>query len=246
MTEEAQAFLLGLFLVFMRVGTCIMLMPGLSAAQVPQQIRLYIALGLAIALYPVASPDLARTTASEPVLFFEAMVTEFVNGVLIALPLRILFSAISFAGETITNLIGLSPVPGIVVDEASSSLSAFYVVAATALYFALDLHLAVFAAIHASYGVFPLGTMASPGVLMDALNGSMEQSLRLALSLAAPFFVFSIALNLVAGVLNRLTPQIPVYFIATPFLISGGILLLFWAADDMLVLFARAIGEAIP
>jgi flagellar biosynthesis protein FliR len=104
----------------------------------------------------------------------------------------------------------------------------------------------VFSAIHASYGVIPLGEFVSPAGLLENLNGSMEEALRMALSLAAPFFVFSIALNLVAGVLNRLTPTIPVYFIATPFLISGGILLLFWAADDMLILFATAIEEAIP
>jgi flagellar biosynthesis protein FliR len=245
-TGEAQAFILGMFLVFMRVGTCVMLMPGLSAAQVPQQIRLYIALGLSVALYPAAGPELAAAAAGDGISLFRAIGAEFVNGVMIALPIRILFSAISFAGETITNLIGLSPVPGIAVEEASSSLSAFYVVAATALYFALDLHLAVFSAIHASYGVIPLGEFVSPAGLLENLNGSMEEALRMALSLAAPFFVFSIALNLVAGVLNRLTPTIPVYFIATPFLISGGILLLFWAADDMLILFATAIEEAIP
>ena len=46
-----------------------------------------------------------------------------------------------------------------------------------------------------------------------------------------------------AGVINKLTPQIPVYFVATPFLIAGGMALFYFIGDDILALFIAALSD---
>ena len=41
------------FLLFCRIGGCLMLMPGFSSARVPPQVRLFIALAVTLALAPM-------------------------------------------------------------------------------------------------------------------------------------------------------------------------------------------------
>ena len=59
------------------------------------------------------------------------------------------------------------------------------------------------------------------------------------------FLIYAIAINFVSGVVNKLTPQIPVYFVATPFLIGGGAVLLYWIGDDILALFVAALSQLV-
>ena len=59
----------------------------------------------------------------------------------------------------------------------------------------------------------------------------------LSLQVCSPFLVFGITINFVFGILNKLAPQIPVYFISAPFVIGGGLLLLYFLSDDILAIF---------
>ena len=43
---------LGVFILFCRIGGCLMLAPGFSTAQIPTQVRLFIALAATLALTP--------------------------------------------------------------------------------------------------------------------------------------------------------------------------------------------------
>ena len=47
-----------------------------------------------------------------------------------------------------------------------------------------------------------------------------------------------ILINLTIGFVNKLTPQIPVYFISLPFVIAGGLVIFYFAIGTMLSLFA--------
>ena len=53
----------------------------------------------------------------------------------------------------------------------------------------------------------------------DDLAAAFVVSLRV----ASPFIVFAVIVNVAIGLVNRLTPQIPVYFISGPFVIAGGL-----------------------
>ena len=41
-------------------------------------------------------------------------------------------------------------------------------------------------------------------------------------------------MNLIAGLVNKLTPQIPIYFVSAPFLITVSLAVMVWVADDVL------------
>ena len=58
-----------------------------------------------------------------------------------------------------------------------------------------------------------------------------------ALRVSAPFIIYSVVVNLAVGLTNKMTPQIPVFFLATPFIMLGGLLLMYFLVSDFMLLF---------
>ena len=81
-----------------------------------------------------------------------------------------------------------------------------------------------------------LGARLSLTQLVDQIGTAFV----LALRISAPFILYSVVVNLAVGLTNKLTPQIPVYFLATPFVMIGGLLVLYFAATDYVLLFMEA------
>lgn len=57
------------------------------------------------------------------------------------------------------------------------------------------------------------------------------------LRLASPFIIYGLLFNVAIGMVNKLAPQIPIYFISQPYLIMGGMFLLYLGIAAMLRLF---------
>jgi flagellar biosynthetic protein FliR len=49
--------------------------------------------------------------------------------------------------------------------------------------------------------------------------------------------------NLAVGLVNKVAPAIPVYFLATPFVLLGGLLLLYLVSDEMLTQFTLGLSS---
>ena len=47
-------------------------------------------------------------------------------------------------------------------------------------------------------------------------------------------FIYAVIVNLGMSVINRLTPQVAVFYMATPFIIAGGLLLLYFTIKPLL------------
>ena len=71
------------------------------------------------------------------------------------------------------------------------------------------------------------------------MTDTISESFMVMIRLGSPFIAYAILVNLAIGFINKLTPQIPVYFISLPFVIAGGLHHpLFRASRRMLSLFA--------
>ena len=57
-TVHASALIFSVFLLFCRIGSCLMLAPGVSNTQIPMQVRLFVAIGATLALGKVLYLDL--------------------------------------------------------------------------------------------------------------------------------------------------------------------------------------------
>jgi len=74
---------LAVFVLFCRIGGCLMLMPGVSSAQIPVQVRLFIAVAVTLALAPLLLGQAPlRALSADPVPVLRLIVVESLIGVL--------------------------------------------------------------------------------------------------------------------------------------------------------------------
>ncbi len=65
----------------------------------------------------------------------------------------------------------------------------------------------------------------------------------LALRIGSPFLIFSLVVNVAMGLVGRLVPGIQSFFLSTPFLLIGGLILLSIVIKPMLLIFIDAFGR---
>ena len=78
----------------------------------------------------------------------------------------------------------------------------------------------------------------NPQAALVDVTDTLSESFMVVLRLGSPFVAYAILINLTIGFVNKLTPQIPVYFISLPFVVAGGLILIYFGIATMLSLFA--------
>lgn len=234
------------FLLFCRVGGCLMFMPGFASPRVPAQVRLFLAMAITLALSPLLLPGLSREVSlATPYLALSLLVSETIIGALIGLMGRLFFLALDFIGTAIASFTGFSNVPGIPIESAepNQSLATLLTLTATVLFFIADLHWEVLRGLVESYRVLPVtgGYGAQFGLVQ--FSNAITDAFLLALQISGPFIIYSISINLLFGIINKLTPQIAVYFISLPFVVMGGLFLLFFTIGEVLKIFINGYGR---
>jgi flagellar biosynthesis protein FliR len=237
--------LVSLALVFCRVGGCFLTVPGLSSARVPAQVRILLVLALVMALAPLVWPYAASRGEFEAALFAKDIFAETVTGAFIGLTVRFLMLALGFGASAIAMSIGFGGLQGPGIDEVDlqSSMVTFITMSALTLLFVMDFHHDVIRALMGSYRVVPAGEGIDPERLLSNLLDTLTDCFLIILRLSSPFIVYSLVVNLAIGLLNKLSPQLPIYFISLPFVLAGGILLAYFAIPNLMSLFVQAFLE---
>ncbi|GGG67512.1 flagellar biosynthetic protein FliR [Salipiger pallidus] len=233
---------LGHALVFARLGGIIMYMPALGETVIPVRHRLALAILMTLAFYPVLPVGPARL--EQPGMLLAAFGIELTLGVWIGLTARILLTGLEFAGAQIGMISGLSNAfaPDMGSFQGSTLISTGLMLGAVAVIFATDLHHLMISAMVESYRIFPQGQILA-GDLAQQIVTAVGQSFYIGLSVAAPFFVMGVLVNLGMGLAARMMPTLPVFFVAAPLLIAGGLLMLGVAAPMMLREFAERLAD---
>ena len=63
MSIELSDLVMSVFLIFCRIGTCLLMMPGFSSSRIPMQIRLFVSVAISLALSPALLPILQPLVA---------------------------------------------------------------------------------------------------------------------------------------------------------------------------------------
>ncbi len=227
----AAAFLL----TFARVGTMIMLLPGIGEMTLPARVRLTMALVLTAILLPAHQKayvvDL-NTMAPVLVVLFQ----ELIVGAVLGLTARLAISALQVAGSVVAQQLGLGFVTAVDPTQNQQGLLVgnFLTVLGITMIFATDLHHLVLAALNDSYSIFAPGEMPLVGDAAQHITRVIAASFRIGIQLSAPFLVFGLLFNLGLGVLSRLMPQMQVFFIGMPLSILLGFLLLILVIGAMM------------
>ncbi|MEE2945392.1 MAG: flagellar biosynthetic protein FliR [Pseudomonadota bacterium] len=223
----------GYVLVVARIGSAMMFLPGFGEVQIPVRARLSFALVLCLALYPVvpvvdAAPD-------TPSAMFVLLAAEVTVGLWIGLTARVILSAMDFAGYQVGQVSGLANAfgPSLGSFEGATLVATILLVGTVALIFFTDTHHIILRGMMESYSVFPPGVIFA-GDLAKQIVHAGSKSLYIGASIAAPFFVMGVILNLGMGLANRMMPQLPVFFVAASMLIGVGMFILSVAAPSMI------------
>lgn len=230
------------FLAFCRIGACFMIMPGLSSVRVPVQIRLFVAIAATGALLIHLWDSLLPYASREPFVLAPLIVSELLTGALIGLVARLYILALQFAGSAIAMLSGYGNMitQGIEEVEPQAAVTNLITLSALLLLFIFNFHHEIIKALVNSYTVAPPNLLFNPQSALTDIVDTLAEAFFVTLRLASPFIAYGIIVNLAIGFVNKLTPQIPIYFISLPFVLTGGILLLYLGTGPMLRLFADA------
>jgi flagellar biosynthesis protein FliR len=228
-------------LAFARVGTALLMLPGFGDTQIPPRIRIALGLVLTLALMPALPlPDPpAQVTALALLIGGEALI-----GVFIGTGARVLLSAMHLLGAQIGMVAGISNAfaPGVANSEGATAIGGLLTVAAIALIFATDMHHLMITALLRSYAVLPPGQLPV-GEMAEQIARLGASAFRISTSLAAPFLIVSVLMNLGLGLANRVMPTMQVFFVAAPGMILAGLVLLTLAVPAILDLMTREMAD---
>ncbi|WP_271894078.1 flagellar biosynthetic protein FliR [Candidatus Phyllobacterium onerii] len=231
-------------LVFARVGACLMIMPGISSPRIPMQIRLFLALACSLMVVPMVLPQVTPAAKAAPLMLMRIIVIEAIVGAFIGILSRLYFWALQFMANAMAMATGYSGAPerAIESEEPQAAIASLITLSALCLFFVSDLHLEVLRALLSSYATIPVDGIFQPATAMVNLTDTLSKAFMSTIRIAAPFIVFAVVVNIAVGLINKLTPSIPVYFISLPFVLAGGLMLLYFSMSDLLRFFTNEAG----
>jgi len=214
-------------LVFARIGTAMMLLPGFGEVYVPQRYRLLFALILSALMLPIVAPLLPALPASPSDLLL-VLGAEIAVGLFIGTLTRIVLSGLDTAGQVISLQAGLSNAVIFNPMQATQSPipSALYSALGVLLIFLGDLHHLMLRGLLDSYMIFTPGKLPPIEDLSQTVAHAAAGSFRLALEMAAPFVAIGTVFFVALGLIGRLVPQLQILFVTQPLQIIGGLVLL--------------------
>jgi flagellar biosynthetic protein FliR len=222
---------IGAFVLFCRIGACLMLAPGFSNAQIPAQVRLFVALAVTLTLTPLLLERVPGAVfGDDPIFTLKVIAVESLVGGMIGFLARVFYLALEALAVGAATMLGFSNPFGFQVegDEAMAPLATLISLAAIALLFAADLHWELLRGLVASYDVIPVGADFNARLALKQIADALGESFRLSLRIASPYVIYALVVNLALALVNRLTPQVQVFFVAMPFVAAGGLLLLYF------------------
>jgi flagellar biosynthetic protein FliR len=214
----------GAGLVFARVGSFLMLMPGVGETSVPARIRLAFAFVLCLALYPVVRPFLPGVPDTLGGLAGQLFL-EIAMGLGLGALLRLFLGTMAVAGEIISlqTTISFAQTTNPTGSQPTVVINSFLSLVALTLVFSTDLHQLFIGAIVRSYTLFPSGRDLPIRDMSTLAVQTMGRTFALGVQLSAPVIVFSLVFNIGAGLIARAMPQFQVFFVAAPLTLLLGL-----------------------
>lgn len=230
-------------LVFARVGTLVMLMPGIGERFIFSRARLSLAFFIALMIVPMARTII--TPPGDMPALVGLLISELLIGLTIGLSVRLVMACLQSAGAIVAQTMGLGF--AMTVDPTGGmqnpSIGNFLTMLGITLILTTDLHHVAIAAIHESYRLLPPGGFPDVGDMTTLAIRAATQGFALAVQISAPFIVFGLLFNLGLGVLARMMPQLQVFFLAVPASILGGMLVLLAVVGVMMGVFLEDLGN---
>jgi flagellar biosynthetic protein FliR len=233
-------------MIFCRIGSAIMLLPGFGEAYVPPRVRLIFALMMSLALMPMLA-DKVPVLPADLDRFVMYLTSEIGIGLFFGSLTRIFLMAVLSAGSIIALQTGIAN--ALSTDPATAQQAAvtgnFLIVVALVLIFATGLDHTTLQALVGTYAVMPPGRLPPLGDFANFDARAVADTFTLALQMSAPFLVYGLVFTGAMGLLARLMPTLQVFFVAMPAQLLIGLGLLALTVSTMMIWFLDSYGRLL-
>jgi flagellar biosynthetic protein FliR len=213
------------FIVFLRVGAAMALLPAFGETVIPARIRLVLALMFTMIVVPAVSPQLAPLLAAKAIIG-GFLVSEPLIGLALGATLRFAVMALQIAGTIAAQATSLSQLFGGGTSEPQPAIGHLLTMGGLALAVMAGLHVSLAQVLIGSYSALPPGQIPDGESMRLWGVAGVAQAFALAFTLAAPFVISGLIYNVALGAINRAMPQLMVAFVGAPALTAGGLILL--------------------
>lgn len=233
-------------LVFARFGTAMMFFPGLNSSTVFARVRLLLAALTAF----LVEPSVVRQLPPMPPEFVSLLILilgEVTIGLFFGVVMHILIMPIDVAGSFIGYSVGLTNMftADPIAATQNQLLTGLLNLIAVNLIFLTDSHHLMFQAVVDSYSLFIPGQPLPIDDLSQTLWRTASDAMLVSFKLAAPNLVFALTFNTGLALLNRLVPQMQVFFVGMPMQILGGLAILAFCLSPIMIWVLRYFTEGL-
>jgi flagellar biosynthesis protein FliR len=228
----------------LRISGMVLAAPVFAQAGVPTRVRALLTIALTIVVFPLL-PDF-----TPPVLYSStwwlALFAELALGIAFGFILRIAFESVSLCGELVSLSVGLGfaqladPMRG----GTASLMSRFYLMLATALFFALDGHLALVQLTTDSFREFAPGAATFSAEQSLAVVSFAGRAILTGTQLALPVMIAMLVTNLAFGLIGRAAPALNLLTVGLPIVLIMGIALAIVTLPTLLAPFRTLLDAA--
>lgn len=229
------SYILGAFLIFVRVGSLIMTAPFFNTASFPRRVKLFFALITSFLLtFIIPEESIMMPLKTELPFLLTAIVLEALVGIAMGLVGQLVFAGIEMAGQLISLKITLSfaQIVNTMTQQQSDLIGNLFSMLAILVFLAMEGDKIYLQAVARSFELIPLYQaelkQAGPFMLEVA-----KYLFVIAVQISAPFLIVLFILDLALAIFARVMPQANILFLAIPIKLGLGFILLSWMMPYM-------------
>jgi len=232
--------------IFCRVGSVLLLLPGLGETYVSARSRLALALMLSLVFYPLLESVIPSNPPSVEATVIYCF-KEVTIGIFFGLLTRIIISTLHIAGMKISFMNGLSAATLFDTNQASqgSVIGVFLSLIAFTVFFTTGMHKIFFAGIYESYQVIPVNQPLPIEDFAYLSTQFMSEAFMMAFKIASPIIVIGLLLYVAAGLISRLMPSMQVFFVLAPVQISVSFFILMLCISTSMMVYLNFFEDKI-
>ena len=218
--EQFMRFLLVLF----RISGIFVITPVLGGSQVPWRVRVFLAIALSFAIYPMVAGSTVAMPTDWPHLLV-GIAGELAVGLICGFVVNLVFVAAQMGGTLLSRHMGtaLARVINPLYESPVPVFGQFYYLFAVVVFVAVNGHHVLIAGLVKTFDRIPLMGAEFHAGMVVKMSELMGDMFILMVKLAAPTFVALFLVTVALGIIARTVPQIHVLIIGFPLKVLLGL-----------------------
>lgn len=214
-------------LVFVRTAGIFTLVPIFGAHQVPTQVRIAIALGMALVFVPlcIAASGPATLAADVPSMAL-LIIKEAMVGLVIGFVTTLVFTAIQMSGDFIDMQSGFNFASMIdpVYGTHTAVCGRFQQTLAGLLFFVCNAHYVMLSGLADSFRALPVGAFSLNPTVVGGVTDLFVTLFAIALRIAAPVIAAVFLADVAMALISRVVPQMNIMMVGMPVKLGVGLI----------------------